>query len=46
MISKWLAEAEDDDPLVEESILECLFIGGRGMGLDIVLVKVKSEIIH
>ena len=36
MFSKWLAE-DDDDPLLEVSMLECLFIGGGGIGLDIVV---------
>ena len=38
MFSKWLAEDDDDDPLLEVSMLECLFIGGGGMGLDMVLI--------
>ena len=39
IISKWLAEDDDDeDPLLEVSILECLFIGGGGMGLDMVII--------
>jgi hypothetical protein len=38
MFSKWLAEdKDDDDPLLEVSILECLFIGGGGIGLDMVV---------
>ena len=37
MFSKWLAE-DDDDPMLEVSILECLFIGGGGMELAMVLV--------
>ena len=32
MFSKWLAEDDDDDTLLEVSILECLFIGGGGWG--------------
>ena len=39
IISKWLAEDDDDeDPLLEVSILECLFIGGGGTGLDMVII--------
>jgi hypothetical protein len=37
MFFKWSAEEDDDDPLLEVSILECLFIGGGGVELDMVL---------
>ena len=38
MFSKSLVKDDDDDedPLLEVSILECLFIGGGGMGMDMV----------